>query len=141
MPKAPTIESEKNFRMRRLLIEQFAGPACGFFTHFYANCLGGEFPARSGDVVTDLLARAIISPAGQSELVDSSTIARRAGNLLPVFLERVLERVGLHQHVDLPFTVTDFLLEFFTKIDNRLWFLLHEQLDHFLQENALEFFH
>ena len=65
---------------------------------------------------------------------------RRAGDLGAIFIERILERVGLHQHVDLPFAVPDFFLEFIPQIADRFWFSFHDELDHFLQEDALEFF-
>ena len=58
-----------------------------------------------------------------------------------VFVERILERVGLHQQVDRPSRRS----RIFCSNSSRKpliasGFAFHEELDHFLEENALEFF-
>ena len=110
------------------------------FARRFGGFVGGNFFWSRFDVVTDLVARLVIAAAGEGEFVGSPAIARRAGDLGTIFIERILERVGLHQHVDLPFAVPDFFLKFIPQISDRLWFSFHDELDHFLQEDALEFF-
>src|SRR5882724_6037856 len=92
----------------------------------FGGFVGGDFLGRGFDVVTDLFARFVISTAGQGELVRRGAIAAAGADLGAVFIERILKRIGLHQHVDGPFTVADFLFEVFAQRGNRVRLSFHE---------------
>jgi hypothetical protein len=57
------------------------------------------------DVVADLVAGFVGSPAVQRELVGGGAVAAAGADLLAVSVEAVLEGVGFHRHLDWHFAI------------------------------------
>src|SRR5256885_9854760 len=92
----------------------------------FGGFVGGDFLGRGLDVVADLFAGFVGAVAGEGELVRRGAIAPARADLGAIFVERILEGVGLHQHVDMPFAVADFLFEVFAQRGNRVRLSFHE---------------
>src|SRR4029077_15333814 len=105
---------------RDIVIDVFVTVLWVEFARRFGGFVGGDLFWSRFDVVTDLVARLVIAAAGESEFVGSGAIASGPGDLGAIFIERILQRVGLHQHIDLPFAVPDSFLELVPKIANRL---------------------
>ncbi|HSH38049.1 MAG TPA: hypothetical protein VK993_04620 [Chthoniobacterales bacterium] len=58
---------------------------------------------------------------------------------MAILLEAVLEGVGFHQHLDRHFAGADAALKVVSQLRDGFGFALHLELDHLLEEDALEF--